>query len=181
MMKRLRLMFGSYDRYRLPSGQPITGTLVWYYFICKREVWLMGHNITPDEDFPSLEFGRAIHDIYYQNMMKEISLDGVKFDILIRKDRVICEVKTSSRYLQAARFQLLYYLYRLEEMKLKMGGEIRIPKERKKISVSLDEENRKKLREALDEIVKIVTAEMPPDAVKIPYCRRCAYREFCWV
>ncbi|MGC8937341.1 MAG: Dna2/Cas4 domain-containing protein, partial [Candidatus Methanomethylicaceae archaeon] len=38
----------------LRCGKPITGTLVWYFFICKREVWLMGHEITPDEDASTL-------------------------------------------------------------------------------------------------------------------------------
>ena len=28
---------------------PITGTDIWYYFICKREAWLNKHQISPDE------------------------------------------------------------------------------------------------------------------------------------
>ncbi len=28
----------------------VNGTLIWYYFICQREVWLMGHQLNPDED-----------------------------------------------------------------------------------------------------------------------------------
>jgi CRISPR-associated exonuclease Cas4 len=165
----------------LPCNRIITGTLVWYYFVCKREVWLMGREITPDEDFPSLDIGRAVHEIYYQRMRKEVQLEGIKLDVVIDRSMVVCEVKTSSKFLQAAKFQLLYYLYRLEEMGLKMKGEIRIPKERKRITVSLDEENRDQLLKALDGIKKIVCAEKPPEAVRIPYCRRCAYREFCWI
>ena len=33
----------------------ITGTLIWYYFVCKREVWFMAHEITPFQDDPFLE------------------------------------------------------------------------------------------------------------------------------
>ncbi|MCD6318594.1 Dna2/Cas4 domain-containing protein, partial [Candidatus Aerophobetes bacterium] len=25
----------------------ITGTLIWYYYICRREVWLMAHELHP--------------------------------------------------------------------------------------------------------------------------------------
>lgn len=30
----------------------VTGTLIWYYYICKREVWLMFHQIAPDGTIP---------------------------------------------------------------------------------------------------------------------------------
>ena len=39
----------------------VTATLVWYYYICHREVWLMGHQITPDQDDSNLELGRFVH------------------------------------------------------------------------------------------------------------------------
>ena len=140
----------------------------------------MSHGITPDEDFPSLEIGRAIHEIYYERMLKEVSFEGIKLDVLKRGETVICEVKTSSKFLQAAKFQLLYYLYRLETMGMKTHGEIRIPKERRKIKVYLNEENRNVLLKALKEIREIVNSEKPPEPYKIPFCKRCAYREFCW-
>jgi CRISPR-associated exonuclease Cas4 len=66
-------------------------------------------------------------------------------------------------------------------MGLKMRGEIRIPKERKRILVFLDKENRDALMDALNDIKKIVNAEKPPEPIRIPYCRKCAYKDFCWV
>jgi CRISPR-associated exonuclease Cas4 len=166
--------------YILPSGKAITGTLVWYCFICKREVWLMGHEITPDEDFPSLEIGRAIHEVFYDYMPKEIALEGMKID-LIGKRKIVYEVKASSKFIEAARFQLLYYLYRLREYGVDASGQISVPKERKKIEVALDEAGEKRLLGALAEIRNILAADVPPAPVKTPYCRRCAYKEFCWV
>ncbi|MCR6692163.1 MAG: CRISPR-associated protein Cas4 [archaeon YNP-LCB-003-016] len=169
------------DEIYIAQERAITGTLIWYYFTCKREVWLMSREITPDEDFSLLEMGRAVHEMFYQRMKKEVSLEGIKLDILMRENNVVCEVKTSSRFLRAAKFQLLYYLYRLEEMGLKMQGEIRIPKERKRIVVFLDKENKNALMDALNEIKKIINAEKPPEPIRIPYCRKCAYKDFCWV
>jgi CRISPR-associated exonuclease Cas4 len=170
-----------YNKYVLPSGKIITGTLVWYYFICEREVWLMGREITPDEDFPSLEVGRTVHQIYYEGMLKEVSFEGVKLDLIKRGERRVCEVKTSSRYLEASKFQLLYYLYRLKEMGVEASGEILVPKERRKVRVVLDDEGERRLMNALTEIRRILELEKPPEPRKTPFCRRCAYKEFCWV
>jgi CRISPR-associated exonuclease Cas4 len=169
------------EDYLLRSGKVISGTLVWYYFICKREVWLMGHEITPDEDFQSLEVGRAVHEIYYQRLSREISLEGIKLDLVERGRRKVCEVKASSKFLEAAKFQLLYYLYRLRELGIEASGDILIPRERKRITVSLNEESERKLLVALGEIRKIVEVENPPKPKKGPFCKGCAYRDFCWV
>lgn len=162
----------------LPDGRRITGTLVWYYFVCKREVWLMGHEITPDEEQESLSIGRAVHRIYYRDLKEEVELEGIKIDRV--KGRVIYEIKTSSRYLEAARFQLLYYIYRLREEGAEVEGELLIPRERKRERVFLTEENAQRLRLALEDISRIVEEETPPAPERTPYCRRCAYRDFCW-
>ena len=165
----------------LSSGKTITGTLVWYYFICKREVWLMSHEITPDEDHEALEVGRAVHEIFYSRMIKEFSMEGMKVDILKRGERTICEIKTSSRFVRAARFQLLYYLYRLkEDLGVDFSGWILVPRERKRIKVVLDETAQSSLLQVLQEIKQIADSDKPPPPVKNPFCRKCAYRDFCW-
>jgi len=118
-----------YMQAELPDGKHITGTLVWYYFICKREVWLMGHEITPDEEQESLRVGRAIHEIYYRDLKSEVEFEGIKIDRI--RNRVIYEIKTSSKYMESAKFQLLFYIYRLEQEGLKMKGELLIPRGKK--------------------------------------------------
>jgi CRISPR-associated exonuclease Cas4 len=40
----------------------VNGTLVWYYSICKREVWLMSRNISPDQRDTNIDIGRFIHE-----------------------------------------------------------------------------------------------------------------------
>lgn len=172
---------GSPRPYILSSGKVITGTLLWYFFTCKREVWFMGREITPDQDSEPLEIGRAIHEVFYADFKKEVALDGIKLDFIRRKEVMVCEVKTSSKFLEASKFQTLYYLYRLKEHGIPAKGVILVPKERKKIEVFLDMEAEKKLLAALQEIHKIINAEKPPMPVRIPFCRKCAYREFCWV
>lgn len=67
----------------------VTGTLVWYYYICHREVWLMGRQITPDEDDSNVELGRFLHQLRYGRDKKEINLGNINdFRYLFSRDKV---------------------------------------------------------------------------------------------
>lgn len=169
----------------------ITGTLVWYYYVCPREVWLMAQEIHAFQEDPFLEIGRIIHEKSYKREKKEVEIEGMKFD-LIKSDRgfglrdsgvknvLIAEVKKSSRFLKASIMQLCFYLFNLEKMGINAEGELRIPKEKKKIKVRLDDEKREELKKAFEEIKDILQREKPPSAERIKFCKNCAYREFCW-
>lgn len=162
------------------SGKVITGTLVWYYHVCEREVWLMGREITPEEEYEALDMGRAIHEIYYQRMKKEIALNGIKIDIIKGQSRTVCEVKTSSKYIEAAKMQLAYYLYRLKESGIDATGEILIPKEKKKINITLTPEIEATLLKTLRQIKRIIDLDQPPPPKRTHFCRNCAYKDMCW-
>ena len=90
----------------------VNGTLFWYYNICKREVWLMTHQIVPDQQNDNISFGRFLHETTYQRNKKEILFGNVKFDVILEKGDhlVIGETKKSSRYSEASKWQLMYYL-----------------------------------------------------------------------
>jgi len=162
----------------------LTGTLLWYWAICKREAWLMAHEINPDEDNPYLELGRFLSQrTYPRTHRRELVLPGMKIDLLETGNKgkvIVAEVKKSSRFLDAARLQLLFYLQRLEEQGIAAQGELRIPREKKRISVELDEISRQRLQKAIAELQILVEQPVPPPAVRVPFCRRCAYRDFCW-
>lgn len=140
----------------------------------------MSREITPDEDASPLDVGRAIHEIFYRRMLKEISMEGIKIDLFKKAERIICEVKASSKFVEAARFQLLYYIFRLREYGVDSAGRILIPTEKRKIVVKLNEEAERALLKVFDEIKRIVEMEYPPPPLRIPFCRKCAYKELCW-
>ena len=98
-------------------GFKITGTLVWYYYICHREVWLMAHGIEPDPDNTNIDIGRLIHETSFRREKKEIQFDNVKFDVITDgEDRIIVsEIKKSSRFKKSAVMQLAFYLSKLRE------------------------------------------------------------------
>lgn len=161
----------------------ITGTLIWYYYICRREVWLMSRAIETEQDNVAIEIGRLIHEESYSRKKKEIHLENAVFDILSSKDDklVIGEIKKSSRFMESSRMQLAFYLKKLEDMGVSATGELRFPEERKREAISLTPELREELEEAYREIEQIVRQEKPPKPKKLKYCRGCAYRDFCWV
>jgi CRISPR-associated exonuclease Cas4 len=162
--------------------EKITGTLVWYYYICQREVWLMAHGLNPETENPFLELGRLIHEVSYPREKKEFSAPGMKIDLLQKRDGqlIVGEVKKSSRFVRSAKMQLAYYLWRLKQMGIKANGELLIPKERKRIPVELTEELQCELEEAMENIRAIIALETPPAPVSNRFCRNCAYRDICW-
>jgi CRISPR-associated exonuclease Cas4 len=160
----------------------VSGTLVWYYYICPREVWLMARQLTPDEDDPNVDLGRFIGENTYKRDKKEISFGHIKMDV-IRQEKgrlVVGEVKKSSKFEKSAKMQLAFYLFELKEKGVESVGELLFPKEKKKIRVELSEELIEEIEKAKKEILLIIHQDMPDPPKKIPFCRNCAYREFCW-
>jgi len=159
-----------------------TGTLIASYYVCKRELWFMGHEIIPDQDDPFLSIGRYIEENFYKRERKFYDLDNMKID-LVKKDKesiLICEVKKSSKYEKSIIMQLSFYLLRLKESGINTKGEILIPKERKKIPVFLTDEIENELKIAIKEVENIIDQDYPPNKERIKFCTHCAYREFCW-
>ncbi|MBZ2175792.1 CRISPR-associated protein Cas4 [Schnuerera sp. xch1] len=160
----------------------VNGTLVWYYFVCKREVWLMSHNIVPDQDDSNIEVGKFIHEKSYSREKKEITIGNVKVDVLNKKDGylMVGEVKKTSKYAESAKMQLSYYLLELKRHGLEGTGVLMFPKERKRIEINLNDELIRKLEKIESEILRICYAECPQEPKKISFCTKCGYREFCW-
>jgi len=93
----------------------------------------------------------------------------------------VIEVKKSSKLEEPARWQLKYYLYLLLKAGVRAKGLVSYPKEGTAEEVELTGEDVGVLEEAFKGIEKVISLESPPKAEKKPYCKRCAYRDFCWV
>ncbi len=160
----------------------ITGTLVWYYFVCKRQVWMMSREMNPYNDDELLELGRLIHEHFYKREKKEISFSTMRLDLVKKngKNTIVGEIKKSSRYLLPGQMQLAFYLYQLKQRGIEASGELLVPKERKKEKILLTEELEKKLKNAMDEIQKIIRLDAPPPVVKTRFCSKCAYKDLCF-
>jgi CRISPR-associated exonuclease Cas4 len=181
----------------------LTGTLVWYYVACQRQCWLIAHEVNADQDNELLDLGRQLHEQSYQRERKELTMPGMKIDVLKVKGSpgsrgslsnqdtkspgnqdtptlVVCEVKKSDRFLRSAVMQLCFYLWRLKQQGVTAKGELLIPRKKKRIPVELTDAKERELERMMREIEQLVAQPKPPAAVKGRFCKKCAYEEFCF-
>jgi CRISPR-associated exonuclease Cas4 len=160
----------------------ITGNLINAYYVCKRKLWLYAHEIGPDRSHQLLEIGRLYDQSTYKRDKKQISMSGMKIDLLKKRDGelLVGEVKKTSKFEAAAKMQLAYYLYRLKEQGIELDGELLVPKEKKRERIILDDALTRELGTAIAEIDNIITNDKPPLPEKTKYCGKCAYNDFCW-
>lgn len=79
------------------------------------------------------------------------------------------------------RMQILYYLFYLKQMGINKKGTINYVKEKKIEEVELTGESEKIIKETLIKINNLLKERKPPMVEKLPYCKKCAYYEFCYV
>ena len=160
----------------------IGGTLLWYYSICHREVWLLSHSIFADQTDENLTLGRLIDQNSYSREKHQIVFGDNKFDFMTQKDGslVISEVKKSSKAEKASMLQLAHYLYELEKEGITASGLLLYPKEKKQTRVTLTCELRSSLESAYANIKQISAMPYPPLPDKCRFCAKCAYAEYCW-
>ena len=142
----------------------------------------MAHQIEPEREFDLLEQGRLNTEAHYERETKEIELPGgVRVD-KVRKEKgrlVLSEIKKSSKFLPAAKLQLAYYLWVLEQEGVQASGEVLVPDEREREEITLDD-MREELLSAMNAIQTLISEPRPPRAEWLHYCKTCAYAEFCW-
>lgn len=161
----------------------ITGVMVQYYAICKRELWFFAKGINQDYEDENIMIGRWLQKKSYSEEEKDILIDNtINIDFVSGKDGVVVhEIKKSSKIKAGVRAQILYYLWYLKHKKgLETTGVIVYPKERRRESIALDEEKEKEIEKMLKGIEEVVSQETLPPIKEKPFCKNCSYFEFCW-
>lgn len=160
----------------------IGGTLIWYYKICPREVWLMYHDIVPDQKDDNIDYGRFLHEKTYKRNEKEILFGNVRFDVIFKNKNklIIGETKKTSKYAEASKYQLAYYLLVLEQSGILAEGQLLYPEEKKRVDVVLTDSMRNELEEIQESVEKICNQQKPPVPEKISFCKNCGYKEYCY-
>ncbi|HID8376979.1 TPA: Dna2/Cas4 domain-containing protein, partial [Clostridioides difficile] len=101
----------------------ITGTLINYYFHCKRQCWLLGNRINLEENSEDVKIGRLLHELKEEkSKYKEIAIENIKIDKLTRE--YLVEVKKSDADIEAVKWQVLLYLKKLKEKGIVRKGKI---------------------------------------------------------
>ncbi len=158
----------------------ITGIMFYYYFVCKRKLWLFSKDISFEEENENVILGKLLDESSYSKEEKHIMIDEtINIDFLKRWE-VLHEVKKSKNIEEASIWQVKYYLYFLKNKNIDVKkGIIDYPKIKEIQEVTLEEEDIKKIENILEEIKIILTSESPPTFKKLPICKSCAYFEYC--
>jgi len=164
----------------------ITGTHINYYFSCHRQLWLFAHSIQMEHTNDNVYEGKLIHETSYNQRStkyEEVSIEGIKIDYYDAKNKIIHEIKKSSKLHQAHIWQVKYYIYILEKMTNIKGisGILEYPKERKTEEVYLSSIDIEKIKEIENNIYNIINSETAPEIEKKTRCKNCSYYDFCYI
>lgn len=159
----------------------ITGTLVNYYATCRREAWLYSRQIHADQSDDNVLMGKTLAELK-ETKLQDFPFSHLQFD-RVEKRRghyLITEHKKSMKNPEAAKMQLLFYLYVLKTgLKLKaVNG--KVVSGRKTILVEGNEANLRKMEALLNEMSVFLSRQTPPPAEYKKICDGCAYRTYCF-
>lgn len=162
----------------------VTGTIINYYFHCKRQCWLFGNRINLEDNSEDVQIGRVLHEINYdQSKCGEVSIENIKVD-KITKDYLV-EVKKSDSDTEAVIWQLLLYLKTLKDKGIYRKGKIEFVEKNKSnnriIYRDLTEKDEGELDRIASEIEELLLANLPPKAEYDVKCKKCAYYEYCYI
>lgn len=158
----------------------VTGVMMQYYVVCKRELWFHSRHVEIDRGNAAIVRGTHVDETAYSEKRRHVSIDGtIAIDVL--DDGRVMEVKPSSALVEPSKLQLLYYLWYLKHVVgVEKYGVLAHPTERKRENVKLDEKATNRVEEAIRGVYEIVMDESPPPATEKPVCESCAYHDFCW-
>jgi CRISPR-associated exonuclease Cas4 len=161
----------------------VTGTLVNYYFHCRRQLWFFSHQITLEQESDMVYQGKIIHETSYDREKKEIEIDQVKIDFFDLRNKVLHEVKKSPSFQEGHVWQVYYYLYFLKQKGISdITGEIDYPKLRRTEKLVLTAEKEVQMETILADIDKIIKQPAPPSITHRPeVCKECSYYELCMI
>jgi CRISPR-associated exonuclease Cas4 len=172
------------DAERDPSLDPpvrITGLMVQYYEVCRRELWFMSRGVDIDRGSANIRRGTHVDETSYRDKRRSFQVNGrIAIDVLDSGD--VMEVKVSSKLEEPARLQLLYYLWYLDSvLDVERDGVLAYPRERKRERVELDEANRERIETVLQGVIDVVESDRPPELEKKSVCDACLYQDICWM
>ena len=126
----------------------INGTIINYYFHCKRQCYLHGNRLNMEDNSEQVKIGKAIHEERAENKNNtEIAIDNIRLDKITKE--YLTEVKKSDADAEAAKWQLLYYLKVLKTKGVIRKGKLEFAEKNKKdkkiIIIELTDEVEKEL------------------------------------
>jgi CRISPR-associated exonuclease Cas4 len=164
----------------------ITASHMAYLVVCHRKLWLYASGIEMEHFSEQVLEGRLIHNTAYPRRPSkyvEVQLDGVKIDFYDPQSHIVHETKRGRAIEAAHRAQVQYYLYKLWLSGIPDAtGIIEYPDLRKTESIpALLPTEIQQIKDSEQKIRHILALTECPEIVIKPYCRNCAYHDFCFI
>ncbi|WP_028043567.1 CRISPR-associated protein Cas4 [Candidatus Stoquefichus massiliensis] len=161
----------------------VNGTLMNYYIHCPRQCYLHAHRLNLENNSEDVKVGKALHESKYLNDVNaEIAIENIRLDKLTKE--YLTETKKSDADVEASRWQLIFYLYKLKEKGVERKGKLEFiqkNKEKKTVIIELDEQLETELLIKINEIEKLLKSEQVPSVIEKKHCKKCAYYEYCYI
>lgn len=162
----------------------VNGTLMNYYFHCRRQCYLHGNRLNLEDNSEIVQIGKAIHEERAAEASgTEIAIDNIRLDRLTAE--YLTEIKKSDADEEACKWQLLYYLMVLKQKGINRKGKLEFVEKnkggRRVVVVELTDELEEQLQQHVRAIESLLQEEEVPAAVKKKHCKQCAYFEYCFI
>lgn len=160
----------------------ISGTMFYYYFVCKRKLWFFANEIQLEDENEDVIIGKLIDENSYSRELKHVLIDNTVNIDFIKEWKILHEVKKQKSIEEAGIWQLKYYIYFLKERDINIEkGILDYPKLKKRQEIFLSKEDEERIENILLEIREIINLKLPPKLEKLKICRKCAYFEYCYI
>lgn len=163
----------------------LTASHLTYLLLCHRKLWLHDRQIRMEDNSANVAVGKQIDRQTYTRRARkwtQLDLGHLKIDHFDAKARVVKETKKSPKLEHVHVAQVKYYLRALELRGVAgVSGLLEYPRQRRTTSVELTDADRKSTIPGWEaEIERITGLERCPEAVPKPYCKNCAFYDFCY-
>ena len=161
----------------------VNGTLINYYFHCKRQCYLHGNRLNLEDNSEIVKIGKAIHEERRNQKNSEIEIENIKLDKFSKE--YVTEVKKSDADMEAAKWQLLYYLKVLKDKGIQRKGKLEIVEKnvsnKSTVIVELGEKEEQELDIYIRDIEQMIDSDEIPKRLNKNTCKKCAYYEYCYI
>lgn len=161
----------------------VNGTLINYYFHCKRQCYLFGNRLNLEDNSEEVKIGRILHQEQEVKENTEISIDNIKLDRLTSE--YLIELKKSDADEEASKWQLLFYLSVLKKKGVERKGKLEFSEKnkstKKTVVLELTQETEQRLSKYVQEIENLLQQKEIPPVLNKPSCKKCAYYEYCYI
>ena len=160
----------------------LTGTIINYFYHCKRQCWLFYHRVNLENNSEDVRIGKVLHEIK-NNDQEEVKIDNISLDKITAE--YVVEMKKSDADIEAAKAQLLFYLWCLKKKGIERKGRLEFIEKKKQDKkthvVVLDQEEEERIKLLEDKVRTLLETPNPPEAKLLPHCKKCAYYEYCFI